>query len=389
MTESSSARWQVILSSFFMTWLLRFLSVIVQIVVPLYLVNSLGVSPSSAGFLISLIWIGNAAGALIAASLLRSWRMNVSAGLALLSLSFLFLTQPNIDVSLAGLLIFIAGLGGGAVQPMLAPVMHSASAGENRYRGVSLFSLALSLALVTGPSLSSFILQSYGGEYNLLFLIMSSLSFLGFISSFLVKANTLHASDAKEFILLALSVLRNKVFRYNFVLNFLYSLILPIILSFSGIVGQRSHGLGQSEVLYLISMMFMLSGGIRFLTFFVRIDASSVKRLLFFPLISLVVSSLLVAFSNSQVLFIAGMLLFSIAHALLYPWTLFGSFESVQRHEAVAAAYVFWISSGMAEFISPPLISLMMLLFGLKVGFSVIIIFSLASILWYLCNRRV
>src|SRR5579884_2238360 len=102
------------------------------------------------GLMISALWIGNAFGAITGAALVRSWRIAGIAGLSLLAFSFSGYYASK-SIYLLSFFIFAGGFGSGILQPLLAPSMHISSNPEYPFRGVSLYSTALSLALVAGP----------------------------------------------------------------------------------------------------------------------------------------------------------------------------------------------------------------------------------------------
>src|SRR5579884_1805342 len=344
---------------FLLTFILRILSLVVQSVLPLYLVSILHASNYFVGLMISALWIGNAFGSITGAALVRSWRIAGIAGLSLLAFSFSGYYASK-SIYLLSFFIFAGGFGSGILQPLLAPSMHISSNPEYPFRGVSLYSTALSLALVAGPFISSIVISLSG--FKMLFLSLNKESSL--LSDFLDTAREVIAKNG---------------FRREFVMNLIYSLTLPIILSFSGTVAQRVYNLSPSEVLLVLASIFALSSGIRFSMR--NMNIKKVNRLMLIPTSFLLLSAILLSNGISSYLFIAGLLIFSIPHATIYPWTLYNVFQTSDKGRIIQSRYIFALSSGISEFISPPMTSLSIYLFGSAYGIAISIPFSLLALI--------
>src|SRR5579875_1908367 len=276
---------------FLLTFILRILSLVVQSVLPLYLVSILHASNYFVGLMISALWMGNAFGAITGAALVRSWRIAGIAGLSL-----------------------------------LAPSMHISSNPEYPFRGVSLYSTALSLALVAGPFISSIVISLSG--FKMLFLSLSIASIVSLSLPLIGRDSGINKESSllSDFLDTAREVIAKNGFRREFVMNLIYSLTLPIILSFSGTVAQRVYNLSPSEVLLVLASIFALSSGIRFSMR--NMNIKKVNRLMLIPTSFLLLSAILLSNGISSYLFIAGLLIFSIPHATIYPWTLYNVFQT-------------------------------------------------------------
>src|SRR5579875_3289663 len=215
---------------FLLTFILRILSLVVQSVLPLYLVSILHASNYFVGLMISALWIGNAFGAITGAALVRSWRI---AGLSLLAFSFSGYYASK-SIYLLSFFIFAGGFGSGILQPLLAPSMHISSNPEYPFRGVSLYSTALSLALVAGPFISSIVISLSG--FKMLFLSLSIASIVSLSLPLIGRDSGINKESSllSDFLDTAREVIAKNGFRREFVMNLIYSLTLPIILSFSG-----------------------------------------------------------------------------------------------------------------------------------------------------------
>lgn len=358
-------------SKFFLTFLLRFLSLIMQTVFPLYLLEIMKMPSYLIGLMISVWWIGNAIGAIVGAAFLTELK---SAGLfGLVAVSFcyssfsFFSYQPILILSM-----LIGGLGSGLLQPLLAPSLHTVSAPNTPFRGVSLYSTALSLALILGPLTSGLLISSSG--FRFLFLILSILSLSCIAIPLLISENDERARYNIKSILGIFEIIRSDSFRREFLMNFIYSLTLPIILSFTGLLAKKVYNVDSASLLFLLSILFALSASIRFSMRNLLIKR--VDRLMLIPCLLLLISSLMISNGSSQSLFFAGMLLFSIPHATIYPWTLYNVFQSSDRDKLVQLNYIFSLSSGIPEFISPPLVSYLIYMSGVLNAFYFLIFLS-------------
>src|SRR5579875_1799022 len=344
---------------FLLTFILRILSLVVQSVLPLYLVSILHASNYFVGLMISALWIGNAFGAITGAALVRSWRIAGIAGLSLLAFSFSGYYASK-SIYLLSFFIFAGGFGSGILQPLLAPSMHISSNPEY-------------------PFISSIVISLSG--FKMLFLSLSIASIVSLSLPLIGRDSGINKESSllSDFLDTAREVIAKNGFRREFVMNLIYSLTLPIILSFSGTVAQRVYNLSPSEVLLVLASIFALSSGIRFSMR--NMNIKKVNRLMLIPTSFLLLSAILLSNGISSYLFIAGLLIFSIPHATIYPWTLYNVFQTSDKGRIIQSSYIFALSSGISEFISPPMTSLSIYLFGSAYGIAISIPFSLLALI--------
>ncbi|MEM0117898.1 MAG: MFS transporter [Conexivisphaerales archaeon] len=363
---------------FLFTFILRILSLVVQTVLPLYLSSTLHLPSYTVGLMISLLWIGNALGAITGALLFRGWRKGGLTGLLLLAASFSGYFAFS-SYHLLSLFIMAGGFGSGLIQPLLAPSMHSNSRPSSPFRGISLYSTALSLALVLGPLISSIVIGL--SSFKMLFIMLSAICLIS-LSLPLMASNNEDGSEKKGLLTGLIQVFSRTLllrdFRREFLMNLVYSLTLPIILSFAGIVAEKVYNFSSTDVLLSLTALFAISSTIRFSMRNTGIKKFSKVMLL--PASLLLVSSIILYFGNSWFLFLAGLLLFSVPHATIYPWTLYNVFQTVDRERLVQASYIFSLSSGISEFISPPLTSFAIYYLGIAQGIGIMVPFSIIAL---------
>jgi MFS family permease len=366
------------------TFLLRLLSVITQSVVPVYLVDYLGYTTRSIGVPIALIWVGNAVGALLAFYVLRRVVFNNMLGFLLISLSFLGFGSGSANHNLVPLLVFTGGVGSGCVQPLLIPIVHMWSLNGRRYSGVGLYSVALSLGLIMGPFVASFADSST--NYSTLYLALSLLAAAFFVLSGLFRGEGIISSVPKNTSSSFRRTLSNRAFIREFTLNFLYSLTLPVVLSYTTVIGESDYGVSTSLMYRLMTLMFLIS-------LLLRIVATSSKserfeRKMLFPAAILPISISALAFHVNPLVYATGLVLFSIPHAFVYPWSLFNTLQSSKPDSLPAVSYLFSLSSGAAETASPPVASYFVGIFGGSAAFYAALPFGIAAAVWAAVNYK-
>ncbi|MEM3185717.1 MAG: MFS transporter [Conexivisphaerales archaeon] len=343
---------------FVITLIIRFIGVILQTVAPVFALQSLQIQPSEVGILISILWICNGLGALFAFSI-RKTNQIITAGFIILSISLLTFAIAPKELIFFIIAFSLAGTGAGLVQPLLAPIMHSNSGSTNPYLGIGFYSIALSIGLILGTLVSSLI--TFLSSLSVIFLIafICSLLLLLVTSTKKVTKIPIDAVDFRDIP----SIIRSGNFAKSYWLNMLYSLLLPVILSYSGIYGLQRFSLHASYMFALLGSIFIMSTILRLLS--TKLKTSYFGGIMILPSLFLLASFVIISFSNSIVLFLIGMLMFSVPHALIYPWTTFNSFQSVEKGKTVVANYIFSTSSGLSEFISPPIAALIIAKYGL------------------------
>ena len=105
---------------FSITFLTRSISIIVQTVSPIVLVNILGTPATMVGWMIAGFWIANAVGTIIAAGVIRNRRYSLLVGFVVLALAFLGAALIHNALGYATCII-LSGLGLSVVQAFLHP----------------------------------------------------------------------------------------------------------------------------------------------------------------------------------------------------------------------------------------------------------------------------
>jgi predicted MFS family arabinose efflux permease len=336
---------------FSITFLTRSISIIVQTVSPIVLVKILGTPATMIGWMIAGFWIANAVGTIIAAGAIRNRRSSLLVGLAVLALAFFGAALIHDSLGYAACII-LSGLGLSVVQAFLIPTMHASSRNERPHIGIANYSTALSLGMIAGPLAAAAAIYVYG--FSTLFVILALISVAVFV---VVERIGIQKSFAQEDTRTSIlpsnifKVLRQRVFANYYVLNFLYSMLLPILISYGGIYAESRFKISSSEVLTLFAAVFAVSTMMRIL--FTRSEQRHFRLLLVVGFASLFASFTIIGSAGSFSLFLVGFILFSIPHALIYPITTFMALESGGKESVLSSTYIFATSSGIAEFISP------------------------------------
>jgi MFS family permease len=304
------------------------------------------------GVYILLLWLGNAVGVLASITLVKRQSLSSLLGFGLLVFSLLGLALSVSSNFMVALSDFAAGVGMGMAQPFLAALMHLDAGRENPYRGIGLYSVALGIGLILGPLVPYWLLIM--GGFFVVFLGLSALAAVG-VTEVLVRASHsgLFSHEKVEYSLSFakwVTAFKSKPFSHAFSVNFLYSLLLPIVLSYGGVYGENRFGMSPSTALLLFTAIFLISTLVRSLAVLFGHNTR----------FSLLVSGLFIAGSFLAIgtapsfpVFLLGMLAFSIPHALILPATNYTALRSVGNDVVMNASYAFQASSGIAEFISP------------------------------------
>lgn len=340
---------------------LRLLTASLTILIPLYVTSSLGASPAVAGEFIVLLWLGNAVGVALATIAVREQSVSTVVGFLILVVSMLGMaaetsSSPIMVASLA------AGLGMGLPQPFLSAIMHLDSKPEHPFSGIGLYSTALGLGLVLGPLMAYGVLEFYG--FSGVFVALSVVSVLGIFSA-LMGARELNGKPRPPIPSPSrwLKGLGNNKFRGPFTVNLLYSFFLPLFLSYGAIYAETRFGFTPASALILFTTVFTISTVSRFLTVKVRLGLG---RLLIVSTGLFLASALCISLAPSWQVFVLGIVLFSVPHAIIFPVTSYFAFSAVAKTDVVNASYVFQASSGVAELLSPAIAVAMIPFLGLQ-----------------------
>jgi Major Facilitator Superfamily len=366
----SASRGGFIGSGFLRTLVLRLLTSSLLIVIPLFLSKSLRVPDEYIGVYILLLWLGNAVGVLASITVLKRQSLSSLLGFGLLVFSLLGMALSVSNHVMVAISDLAAGVGMGMAQPFLAALMHLDAGRKNPYRGIGLYSVALGVGLVLGP------LLPYGllilGGFFAVFLTLSAVAAFG-LAEVVVRifdAGPLSAEKAEYSLSLTqwVSAFKSKGFAQAFSVNFLYSLLLPIILSYGGVYGENRFGISPSTALLVFTAIFLVSTVVRSVALLFR---HSTRFSLLVSGVFLAGSFLAIGAAPSFLVFLLGMLAFSIPHALLLPATNYKALTSVENHIVMNASYAFQASSGVAEFVSPAIAVGVISWFGIASIFSI------------------
>ncbi|MDG6903068.1 MAG: MFS transporter [Nitrososphaerota archaeon] len=345
-TAGEEARSGYLGPGFVLALSIRLLSSALVIVIPLFAVGALGVTAARAGGFVLLLWVGNALGVASAAVVLRDQTRASVGGFSLVALSMAGLALGG--PALSPLFIVCAGAGVGLPQPFLSAFMHLGSPADTPFSGLGLYSAALGAGLILGPLVAygAYPFVGFGG----VFLSLAAVCAVGLLGAALGReaAGTSPRPPAPSPRAWA-RAFRTPAFTRAVTVNFLYSLLLPAVLSFGGIYAEAKFGFTPEDALLLFTVVFVVSVCLRLAA--IRLE-SRLHLLFAVSLALLLASALLLGFAPTWEYFVLGMLLFSVPHAFVFPIANFRAFRN-SGGDVINASYVFQGSSAAAEFISP------------------------------------
>lgn len=336
---------------FGITFLTRTISIIVQTVSPIVLVKMFKTPAAEIGWMIAGFWIANALGTIVAAGILRSRNRSTLSGFGVLALAFsgAALIRDPLGYSLC---IILSGLGLSLIQAFLIPTMHLGGTDERPHKGIADYSTALSLGMIAGPLVAGVAIFLSG--FNALFFLLVAIALIVLVTAFKIGIQkSFEGEDTRKGILPSniIKTFRQRSFTGFYTMNFLYSLLLPILISYGGVFAETRFHVTTTEILILFAAVFSVSSVLRAL--FSRSAKRHFHRFLMAGFVLLGLSFLLIGVANNFYIFLLGFLLFSVPHALIYPVTTYLALDSAGRDALISSTYIFATSSGVAEFISP------------------------------------
>lgn len=201
-----------------------------------------------------------------------------------------------------------------------------------RERVLSLYTITLSLSLVAGPAIESYLLRFF--SLRAVFLIFTAFGAAALFFSIFLRFP--EESRTRE----RISVFSNTGFRVALLNILTYNIPFSIIISFLGIYEREYFGVGLAEVSLLFSVFFLSSFGSRLYLFIrppQRIAVGMVTS------ISLTITGIiLIIFSRNVYIFAISLVIMGIPHGLAYPLsviTLGRSFPAKFRN--IANSYYF------------------------------------------------
>ena len=300
---------------FGITILMRSASIIVQTIAPIIFVSIFGVPPVMAGWLIAGFWVANAIGTILSVGVIRNRRRSTLIGFIIISIAFVGLTLFG-ELLTDTVFIILEGVGLAMVQMFLAPSMYANKKEGRPHSGLGVYSTALSIGVTVGPLIAFVAILLY--DFSTLFAILAGISIIvfffvlriGFQKSFDAEDTSGSISPSK-----ILSTIRQKEFASYYLLNFLYSMLLPILLSYGGVYCKTRFGISTPEVMALYTIVFSLSTVMRLI--FTNARVNNFRVLLVFSFSFLLISFVVIGTAQSFPLFLVGFLLFSVPHALI------------------------------------------------------------------------
>ncbi|MCL4519547.1 MAG: MFS transporter [Thaumarchaeota archaeon] len=363
---------------FFVSFVARTGSIVVQSLVPLVLVELFYFPAASLGFVIAGYWIANATGTMIALGVVKRPRLSTIAGLLITGISLAGFAYFK-STLLFELCVVLSGFGTAIQQAFLVPSMYSMGNGDRRHSGIGMYSVALSLGLIAGPLLSAAFVHIYG--FSSIFLVLCVISFVTLAISILSRVQSSNAgSNDKTDVSISriMSMFKRKGFAGIYLQNFLYSLLLPIFVTYGGVFARSHFDVSTPVALAMFTATFAVSAFLRLV--YSRVRIRSFRVVLAAGFATLAISFLLIGTTSSFALFLAGFLLFGVPHALVYPSMTFVALEMGGLEGAVSTSYLFSTSSGIAEFIAPLTAVPIVALYGLQSVFLVMIIMPLVGL---------
>ncbi len=343
---------------------MRFSTSIIQAATPL-LLAMVGIKLFSVSLLTISLWVGSAGGSLLA-GLVGDPRRVSTTGLFLMGAATLSLF---IDPRTAFVSVPVAGVGAGLASSILPPLLHMLSRRERPFEGVASYSLSLSIGLVAAMAFTS--LASLK-SVRLAFLASSipSISIGAFLTVQRVDVPKVKVRLPGPSYLLDL--FRKRQFTISFASNTAYSLVLPMVLSYWSLYSLSVIGLGPSTSFALLAIMFLTSGIIRASS--LRLTKVREARVVAEAFLLLAMGLLA---TERYWPVIIGILLFSVPHSLIYPTTLYQALSS--SDDPVKANYVFSVSSGAGEVISPIIAAVVIGTLGMRSIYGVGLLISALS----------
>lgn len=224
---------------------------------------------------------------------------------------------------------------GAAVGFMMPNLITSAGLFEDRRireRSISLYTTALSVSLILGPVIESYILSIYSLRYAFLFFVPFGLT-AAFLSPFIRFPDD---GKRKRRRFTAMPGFRTAVF-----LNLSYVIPFVLITVFAGIYAHTTLGASYSTVTVFYSLFFATSFMAR-LTLTLRKPSENLWSLVTLTMLLTLAGILLMFVSGSMILFAVTMALLGIPHGLSFPISLLyvsRSYEPEAR--STANSYIF------------------------------------------------
>ncbi len=355
---------------------MRFITVVLQSVAPLYIVLS-GGPTREVSIIIAILWAGVTIGSLLASTV--SWSdLALMVGLPMLSAgTALLAAEPR--AALAS--VTIAGLGAGMLGSTLAPSLHLSSGSERPHEGIAGYGLGLSTGLVAATALAA--LANGLPGLRLLLAISAGVPVAAAVSAYLMRPRRVRVRLPT--IAEAIEIAQRSPFLRPFTVNLFYSLTMPLVLSYWSIYATKYLGLSVGLAFALLTAHYVLSGLVRLVLY--RARTESLRSITLEALAAFVAASLLFL-TRGWWLMAVGLLMLAVPHALIYPISLYEALASSPGRE-VEASYIFSISAGGGEVLGSLVALGLVEALGLGRVYVALLPLSLLSLTAYLGLERV
>ncbi|MCL4333352.1 MAG: MFS transporter [Candidatus Thermoplasmatota archaeon] len=238
--------------------------------------------------------------------------------------------------------VWILSAIGGAVLGLLMPNIITAAGlftdAKVRERVLSMYTVALSLSLVAGPALESYVLRFY--PLKTAFLIFSSFAIVSVSLSPFIKFPEERRVKEK------VKVFKNYGFRSSILNIMAYNIPFTLLIAFGGIYERDTFGISLSLVTLYFSLFFLSSFASRmFLSF---LPPKSIRRQMVASMVLSIIGILIMVLSRSVYLFVVSLVMLGIPHGFTYPLSILSlsrSFEAKERN--IANSYFFSVMTAI------------------------------------------
>ncbi len=285
------------------------------------------------------------------------------------SLTFIgFWDSNNITIWLFAVL---SGATLGLIMPNIITSAGLFEDAKTRERILSLYTITLSLSLVAGPAIESYLLKFL--NLRTIFLVFTAFGLFTLLFSFYLKfpEESVHRDK--------ISVFKNTGFRVALLNILTYNIPFSLIISFLGIYEREYFKVDFAEISLLFSLFFVSSFSSRLYLFIKPIKGISLG--ITFVVSVTLFGILLLIISKNLLLFGLALVILGIPHGLAYPLsviTLSRSFEP--QHRNIANSYYF-SSMMIIGIIVPTFGGLLIDYFGFEFVFYLLLVIILLILL--------
>ncbi len=263
----------------------------------------------------------------------------------------------------------LAFLGGFVLGALMPNIMTSAGLSEDRKlreRMLAIYTLSLSVSLLIGPAIESFILDYYTIKETFLFFVL--IVILIPILSFSIKFPEESKDDVKRDFL---TIWRNNGFKVAFFNNLTYSLPFSLIVTFAGIYGKEFFSLNNSQAIMIYTSFFMTSFLSRLLLAIK--PAKNIKMLIEVSVIFTVLGLIFSFLSFNAYLFVISLLILGIPHGFTYTLSVISLSRSFDQKTRNAANSYFFSISTIIGSILPSILGFIVDFAGIRYTFLILV----------------